>query len=427
MAKFPFAFQTLARDPARNDHSILSPSSADRWVQCPASTSFIQRLADVGAILGDTTGVAAQKGTAAHALFEQALLNQTSAQDALSAISADHQDLIDDDLILAVQESLDALEQLLQDAGPKSLAFAEMPVDPAPFTQCPETYGTADVVVYDNGNNTLWVIDLKTGRHPVSPASYQLVLYSLGAVAELENKILGAALPDSTIIKQVILQPRAFDTKPVARVHEMGMDRLFDINHLTRNQVRIAYNPDSYRDYNNFNPSNAACKWCPAAPLCGPYKKFSEDEILTAIMKSDSSGKDYHLELDPDWARQVILAAPKIKEYIATIERQIKEQMLAGEAWPGLKLKPKSVRAKINPKTTPEELARLLRVSVDDVAEVKPKTLTYLRKLAKKQNATDALESVLIRPEPDYAVVADEDFEPELNEDEQIDALLNNR
>ena len=47
-------------------HALLSPSSAGRWLSCPASVRFIQRNAREG---GDESFFA-REGTAAHAVAE---------------------------------------------------------------------------------------------------------------------------------------------------------------------------------------------------------------------------------------------------------------------------------------------------------------------------------------------------------------------
>ena len=67
---------TTGTSGSHNAHARLSPSSADRWARCTASTQFIEENAD--RIPPDKGSVYAEEGTKAHDYCEAVLTGKTS-------------------------------------------------------------------------------------------------------------------------------------------------------------------------------------------------------------------------------------------------------------------------------------------------------------------------------------------------------------
>lgn len=151
-------------------HSKLSPSSAYRWANCPAS------LAD-----NRKAGKAAEEGSRAHELAYKML---TGAE--YSNYPAD--------MVNYVNGYVEYIKSL------EGIKYYEAQVNI--FDQC---FGTADVVV--NTWNKIHIIDLKYGKGvPVAiENNKQLLLYAWGAYRELWSG------DDPHLIRITIYQPRTPD------------------------------------------------------------------------------------------------------------------------------------------------------------------------------------------------------------------------
>lgn len=179
-------------------HAKFSPSAAHRWMKCTASPSM-----EIG--LDDESSEAANRGTLLHAVGEITLRRLTVPNTAAAKVGKrdlsrafdlafrsvyengtkeigfkEARKLLDrdeaDELVLPYVEFV--LAQLGKGIAAGFPWGVERKVD-ASFLGG-ECWGTADAVGYYQ--NALDVIDLKTGRHPVSPVkNWQGILYLLGA------------------------------------------------------------------------------------------------------------------------------------------------------------------------------------------------------------------------------------------------------
>lgn len=192
-------------------HARLSPSSAERWINCPGSA----RLAE---LYPESRSDAADEGTLAHNLArimiesrsgdltpEETVEQTRSAEAEITAFYKEHKDLPGSfeamfkilepyvDYVFAEYEATKAVD-------PAAVIMAEREVR---FDQyVPDGFGTSDVVIIGGGKAT--VIDLKYGKGVAVSAvnNPQIRLYAIGAMAEFD------LLYNFDWMKVVIYQPR---------------------------------------------------------------------------------------------------------------------------------------------------------------------------------------------------------------------------
>ena len=166
-------------------HSLLSPSSSHRWINCAPSARLTENYPDARSGYAD-------EGTQAHAVAEAKLryrLGQSNAPPRCDDVEMDEHT---DDYVAFAMEQLDGL------SDPK--VYVEQRVDCSKWV--PACSGTCDALILSDG--ILHVIDLKYGRGVKVDAedNDQLRIYALGAL-----EMFGFLYPIHTI-RMSIFQPR---------------------------------------------------------------------------------------------------------------------------------------------------------------------------------------------------------------------------
>lgn len=180
------------------DHATLSPSSAERWINCPPS-------AKLNAEAGDRPTVFTREGSLAHQLAELKArkhflpgIGPKKYQTALDKIKAN--DLWQDEMEAHTERYLEILKDIYMEFPEPPHVAVEQRVDFSGWV--PDGFGTADCVMV--GGDTIHVIDFKYGKGVAVSAEQnpQMMLYALGALAAYE------LIYDLTNVKMTIIQPR---------------------------------------------------------------------------------------------------------------------------------------------------------------------------------------------------------------------------
>jgi hypothetical protein len=153
-------------------------------------------------------------------------------------------------------------------------------------------WGTADLVAAHK--ETLEIVDAKFGRWPVSPDSLQLKGYAFGSGRLLlDDK--GNWLPkhqQTKFVKLTIVQPQAkqivtsTEPLPIGEVFPLWRAELKEL-------VTSVLDPEA-----PLNPSQEACKFCSAKPICPAFAEQAQQDIRT--MFQPVSIPDNVPELPPD-------------------------------------------------------------------------------------------------------------------------------
>lgn len=337
------------------EHALLSPSSAKKWLSCPASLAC-----EVG--IPNESGAAAVNGTAMHTLSEYALNaikdgHQGRDFDVAKffapvaservvvrnegkgpmVIAADEQPgdvLVTDDFVSQVSKYVNycapimAAAEVVEIESRVSLTRILHPGFELNGAKL-ETFGTADFVALlrnPDGTYTLIVGDLKTGRHKVTAAeNKQMMLYALGLLRKYRLSY------DISAVKLFIFQPYAggadeWDTTPTALEHFAkfaSKQALKALDAYQRGKKGLTSA--------DFRPSNDACQWCRFSEKCNAKVKAASH---TMNEMADIGA----LELTPDVLKAEWDKLPLMRQHIADIEKAMYTHLMAGKPMEGLKL-----------------------------------------------------------------------------------------
>lgn len=276
-------------------HSLLSPSSAHRWMTCPGSAAICRDLPP------EESDYAAE-GTAAHALAESLLTGRPytlPAEYDTPELRGYVQTYVDFVRILGgvldVEVMLDLSKYLGEESG-----------------------GTADAVVWVD--DELYIIDLKYGMNFVDAHwNPQLALYGAGYLD------LCSAFDHVGMIHLCIVQPRIenisqWDVSP----HE-----LMDFVALMSKKAAIARTMAGMPESEWLCvPDEAACRYCRARGVCRA--------LFRAVNAISTEGEP--AALDPGELSKAYGITPLVKIWAEAVEKAVYGRLLHGDAVPGLKL-----------------------------------------------------------------------------------------
>ena len=264
-------------------HATLSPSSAERWISCPASV----RLAEQVEKADDHGSVYAREGTAAHGLAELMARHTILQPDTTPAqINKDVKTWrwqfpeVTDEVHAEMTDHAQAyvrylIERMAEHADMQLLLEQRVP------TGVPDSWGTSDAVLVSP--TFLEIVDFKYGLGVKVDAAGnpQLRLYGVGAL-----EAFGDLLGDVETVRCTVFQPRLghvdSEELPATELRAWRDDVVIP-------RAKLALSDDA-----PFGPSVDACRWCPVSGQCRAQLKwaterdFGEPELLSADELADA-------------------------------------------------------------------------------------------------------------------------------------------
>jgi hypothetical protein len=155
-------------------HSIFSPSSSSRWLNCPGSIKLIQKCPP------DKGSPAAQEGTDAHALAEMCFAKEVETHHFIGEVMPSWL-VVNKAMAKHVQTYLDYVKELKNERMATVLVEKKLTLNSIDE----RVYGTADIVMIGGYGNTvtLDIFDFKYGKWAVEvKGNTQLMIYALGAL-----------------------------------------------------------------------------------------------------------------------------------------------------------------------------------------------------------------------------------------------------
>ena len=260
-------------------HARISASKIERAYLCPASVSLEEQYPD-------SSNEAAERGTWIHKIAETILRNEPYPTTIPSKYS---QEEVNEMLFFA-----SSYVEFINSIAMSGTMHVEVDLTPMLSTIHPDFGGTADaVIVHDN---RLTVIDLKTGRVPVSAKNnLQLKTYALGALME------SGQMANIKKIELIIFQGPlgvSYDEITTAELLAWGDE-----------MTVIAYEAND--PFAQAIPGNTQCKYCKAKQSCPALKEkanmVAKNEFF---VPTDEFAGDLDLaELVVTWAEAVQAAA----------------------------------------------------------------------------------------------------------------------
>ncbi len=342
--------KSKAQSGSNQEHALLSPSAAKKWLGCPAALAC-----EFG--IPNESGQAAVNGTAMHSMAEYSLnaiangsygdgfdvVKWFTPNETNKCVVKNHGKgpietyakvrrgdvVVTDDFVKQVDKYVSYCRPIIDAAelfkveyrvNLTKILHPGVEIDGKQL----QTFGTADLVaILPDG--TLIVGDLKTGRHKVSAKeNKQMMLYALGILRALRRTY------DITAVRLVIFQPYAggadeWDTTPAA-LEQFGkyasVSALKAIDAFVRGKKGLK--PSDFR------PSNDACQWCRFAEKCNAKRKV-------ATTRDSSSGID-NMEMTLEQLKAEWDKLPLLRQHIADIEKAMYAALMRGDKVEGLKL-----------------------------------------------------------------------------------------
>ncbi len=378
-------------------HAELSPSSADRWMQCPGSVPLSEGIED-------QTSEYAAEGTQAHALAEAMLMGDFKTYESeYAGITEEMADYVEE-YVTAVLERATGAEVFEVEAA-YSIEH---------LTKEPKAKGTTDALILHG--NVLEVHDLKYGRgHKVEAVeNKQLMIYGLAALEELsliyevETVQLFIHQPRLQHVSQTemsVTELEAFAAEVSAAAESCAVAR----------ETVGEMKPIAWQD-RFLKPSESACRWCKAKATCPKLR----EEVMTKVLGEfpdyttpieEQAGRLKPEVLSPEELAHSYLDLDFIEAWIAAVRAKTYELLNHGVAIPGLKLVEGRRPAKAWADAEESEKAmKAMRLKADEMYSKKLSTPTQVMKVVKdRPKLKDKIQALITQGEgkPTVALASD--------------------
>jgi hypothetical protein len=221
--------------------------------------------------------------------------------------------------------------------------ISEQKVDPEHLLGRDDLSGTVDcqILVGDVAGDVLELIDYKDGMGIVSAeGNMQLEQYAYGVLADYKLPVNGD-YPFSTV-RMTIIQPKlALRGMPAITSHEVSVRDLMANMGTIISQAAATDNPDA-----PLVPGESQCKFCRAKGSCNALASNVMKEVgimfqpvvtETLDVAQQSADKD-PAQMDDAQIRQIMEAAPLMRQLLEAVEKEAMRRMESGISIPGLKL-----------------------------------------------------------------------------------------
>ena len=319
-------------------HAQLSPSKRHRWALCPGSVREEAKYPE------ERSGPAAIDGTHSHTLLEHCIkagLADPTLMVGVRLMDDEGEFVIDADRAARVKMAIEYVKSRVTQLNGMAEVVPETRVDPQWFTNRDDLSGTVDIQII--GGGVLEIVDYKDGMAEVpAEGNLQLEQYALGKLAECRK---GHNVPDQYPwheVRMTIIQPKLAlrGGTPITTWTVPVSELLTKISVLV-DQARATDNPDA-----PLIPGDSQCKYCRAKGACSALAGNVMKEVgimfqpiadQTFEIAQQSADRDPAVMSD-DQIRQVMEAAPLMRQLLEAVEKEALRRLEAGQSIPGLKL-----------------------------------------------------------------------------------------
>ena len=383
----------------KREHSLLSASSAHRWLTCTPS-AMLERLEET-----EECSVYAAEGTAAHELARLKLerfYNRITVEEYAEELekfiaSPEFGRFYNPDFNEYVESYVEFIKDITANMEDYELDF-EVRLDFSNIV--PDGFGTADAIIVDYKTMKGYVVDLKFGQGvPVTAKDNpQLRLYAIGLLHVYRRL---------TSIEMIIFQPRldsvSREEMSVIDLIEWGFGEV-------RPKAELAANGEGV-----LRPSESACRFC---KLRGKCKARADSQLTTAQREFEIIDHRSTLvqSLNPAQLANILDVAPLFVDWYKDVQAFALGQLIAGEKIPGYKL----VEGRSNRIITDEEKVKeiLLGVGFTEDEIMKPRTtqgISTLEGIVGKKLFGELCGDYIIKPTGKLTMAPVSDRRPEVS------------
>lgn len=381
-------------------HARLSPSAAERWIQCPASIRM------EGEVPPEEESSYAREGTLAHSLGE------LKASLAFGKITKNQYSQHRSDVINDLSEFLgqpwdsSVVVEALAEMDRHTDAYVDLVKERAalyPHTQVmfeerlptgiPSCWGTSDTVLVSPQH--VEIIDFKYGQGVAVEAegNPQLRLYGLGALEKY-----GDMLGETEIVRITVHQPRLDHvlTEEITPAKLRGW----------RDSI-IPIAEEALGDDAHFGPSETACRWCPASGRC----RAQLEQVFSDDFDAEPDA------LSPEEMAETYSHLPRIREWLKAFEKAALTMAYSENTpIPGYKVVVSGGQRKISdPEAALNALTTDYGYDFNDVGKTSIRGIGELEKLLGKDKFTELLQPFLTRTQGKPSLVPESDKRQSIN------------
>lgn len=386
-------------------HSLLSPSSAHRWVVCTASVAMCKDCEE-------TDSEYADEGTLAHELAYTMFKGLPEPEG------------VTDEMREYVKTYVTNVGIISQGA---IYSWVEEKLDLSEVLGAPDQSGTGDYIAIVG--KELQVHDLKYGKgvKVYAKGNWQLILYALGALEFVD--LLGHEIET---VKIVIHQVRVSEpdecTYTVAELKEIGEF----LRKQAKSAIEVLKYPSAMVPESYFAPGEKQCRFCPAKADCKALEKFALSSIVDQF--EDLANEEVlqaqiceAIDKVPEHTTERLSILMKnlelIQQWVKAVNEHVYSLLLNGIEVPGFKLvEGRAGPRKWSDEKAAEEIMKSMRLKRDEMYSFKLITPTIAEKLLKDNpKKWNRLQKLVIKPEGSPTIAPASDKRPALVMKSQAD------
>ncbi len=324
-------------------HALRSPSGRARWGVCAQAAQQEAKYPE------EPSGPAAIDGTHDHTLLEACVPCLKNPHSFAGVTLTDHEGSFKVDAIRAERVKV-AIDYLNGICGGETTIRSEEKVDPAPLVGRFDMGGTLDLAVLTRSGRHLEIGDYKGGGGFVevieNPQLLQYLVAKWAGLTEAERAKIET-------IRLTIIQPKLVDRGlPAVRSWDVTPERIpLEVAKL------IAEGAASDDPNAEFTPGEVQCRYCKHSRNCAakankvmteigvmfPSVAPPADTAGLAVLQSvqdlaQQAADKNPAEMPDDQIRQILDAAPLMRQLLESVEEEALSRLKAGKRIPGLKL-----------------------------------------------------------------------------------------
>lgn len=308
-----------------SDHARLSPSSAERWFNCPGSVRECVKYPN-------TSSKAATDGTHTHTVLEMCLINpDLDPMTLVGTTMTDHDGefTIDKARVERVVFALDYINDRIVETGAHDVR-PESKVNAGLLIDRDDIRGTADVQLISS--DTLEIMDYKDGMGIVDPVgNKQMSIYAIGAMVMHKS---ANGYPFSKV-RLTIIQPKlivkGFDA---VRYWDTTVEALLEFAEDMKLRAEQTDAPDA-----PLVAGDSQCKWCPHKGACTAHVNRNMEGVSLMFNDVAKQAADKEpTELTDEQIQEIVESAPSVRQMLEAVEKEALRRIESGHNVSGLKV-----------------------------------------------------------------------------------------